>query len=227
VSFTPGGHRGVGQAIAITSQSFDGDANAWKHLGWEAAAGATISGIAVVHPAGARTVSSSNNRSGVAEQVLEIIFCGEFDPEDEKLGDTIDDGKDVGGEGDEGDDETKTEGELPATNEGVETVAVPDDTTTPITDENPAPEATDEDATEIETVVRGAVLQRPDRITPAPRTDQVTVAATDDGTEVLGVALARTGTDLGGLAAAGALGLMAGGLVLLSTRRREAEEVAS
>jgi hypothetical protein len=222
VSFTPGGHRGVSKAIAITSQSFDGDATAWEHLGWEAAPGATISEIAVVHPAGARTVSNSNNRSGVARRSSRSSSAVSSTPSVRPTTRARTAAARAAA--------TRRQAlEDPTTGEGVETVVVPDDTTTPITGENAAPETTDEDATEIETEVRGVVLRQPapDRITPAPRTDQVTVAATDDGTEVLGVTLARTGTDLGGLAAAGALGLMAGGLVLLSTRRRVTEEVAS
>jgi hypothetical protein len=226
-SFTPGGHRGVSQAIAITSQSFDGDATAWEHLGWEAASGTTISEIAVVHAGGVHTVSRGNDRSGVAEHVLEIIFCGEFTPEEGEKDAPIEDSEDVVDEG--GDTGSNVPGIAPPTptpGEGVETVTVPNDTTTPITEgTTPAPTDTVEDGTE----VRGVVLRQPapDRITPAPRTDQVMLVAADDGTEVLGVTLARTGTDLGGLAAAGALGLVAGGLVLLSTRRRETDEVTS
>jgi hypothetical protein len=205
-SFTPGGHHGVSEAIAITSQSFDGNATAWEHLGWEAAPGATISAVAVVHPAGPPTVTKTNDRSGVAEDVLQLIFCGEFAPDTTPGGG--ENGNDTG-----------------VTSQGVEIVSGSDDTTTPIAGVSESPETTVTDEDEAE--VRGAVRRpAPDRIAPAPRTDQV-VAATTDGGEVLGVTLARTGTDLGGLAAAGTLGLLAGGLVLLSTRRRETEEVVS
>jgi hypothetical protein len=211
VSFTPSAHRGVDEAVAITSQSFEGSATAWEHVGWEAAPGATISAVVVVHPTGAPTVSRTNERSGVADDVAEIIFCGEFAP-----------GASTPRHGEDPSDAPQE----PTTDEGVELISVPDDTTTPITDVVTAPETTVDD--EDETEVKGVVMRRPapDRITPAPSDDRVAIAAADADTEVLGVTLARTDTDLGGLTVAGALGLLAGGLVLLGTRRREPEEGA-
>jgi hypothetical protein len=81
---------------------------------------------------------------------------------------------------------------------------------------DPPTDGTTTGAGDDEAEVLGLVLQRTDGAK----------AATSDGTEVLGVTLARTGFDAGWLAAVGALTLLAGGGVLTATRRRGSEAVA-
>jgi hypothetical protein len=207
VSFTPAGTVGNDRAVMLTSQAFEQGDRGWGHVSWEAAAGTTVHAVSITREGDVTTLDNGDLSKGTALDVDAIAFCGESRQERD-LPDAPEDVK-------RAPEEEQLEGGDPELDEATSVTDPSPGGRTPSTQPTTAAEPP------VPTEVAGVTLRRPAADAQA---GEVEVAS---DTQVLGVTLSRTGADLGGLAAGGAVGLLAGGLVLLGTRRRETDEVAS
>ena len=213
VTHTPRGSTGDRDAVAITSQSLEQGRAGWAHVSWEAAAGTTVDEVHVVRDEETEHLTEGDLRTGTAEDVLELRFCGRAAGDDGRSGSDEPDGPDDdpsaedprtggGSSGESGSD---------GTGEGSGGDPAPDGATA--TPETPA----------------GGEASTPTAQNGAAEEDDevevlgVQLTAEEDGTgdtEVLGTTLARTGAEVPVLAAAGAAIALLGLTVLLRTRGR-------
>lgn len=76
VTHTPTGSQGDTAAVAITSQVLEADTPGWARAGWQAAEDVTVTKVTVVREDGSEHRGRGNLQSGMAEDVLELRFCG-------------------------------------------------------------------------------------------------------------------------------------------------------
>jgi hypothetical protein len=209
VVFTLDGQEGHPRAVRIVAQAIESGSSGWEFIEWRASRSTRISAVQVTRGEVVTVQTGDDLRGGFEQDVDRIAFCGETsdrdrDDEDRDRRDRRDRDR---GDANTGAPELTPPSTPPAT---------PSPETQPGSGDAPAeaPQA----APEAE--VRGVVLWQPAPAADTSASTGTNVAAASD-TEVLGVTLARTGLDLGGLAAAGTLGLLAGGGVLAATRRRD------
>lgn len=105
VTHTPEGSTGDQWAVAITSQAREEGVAGWTHVGWEAAEDTTVDEVHVVRDEATERFVDGDLRTGHAEDVLELRFCGRAVPRDASAGDDpSEDGGEDAAAGARGDD---------------------------------------------------------------------------------------------------------------------------
>jgi hypothetical protein len=214
LTFGPNTPSSAADAVSITTQTLDQDVGGWAHLGWEAASDRSVTWVTTTR--GRETVLLPGDREGAASDVELITFCTETDPtsQDDHEPDSLLVRASML-------PDTQT---VDAPTADVRHADLPPEAAQPTHDVDTAdelavstPASTDHDT--------GPPAEVPEPGSQLLGADEPGVAATvevlpaDAPTEVLGAILAGTEDDRGGIATAGAVGLLVGSLVLLVCHR--------
>jgi hypothetical protein len=249
VTFTTAGTSGDARAVAITAQALERGVEGWSMVAWEVAEGTGVSSLTIVTTDGRSETRTEGIERGSADDVRELRFCGPAGSSGSDEAPATADG-DAAGTGDEGSGDAEAgaggaEAETadPAPNgagSARPAQGAGDDETTrgdgaasgslsPAPDES-ADEPEDGDASALAAADESQRSGRTDgegggaaAADGATGGDDAPAADGEIETEVLGVQLARTGGEVGPLLLWGMAGLAAGGVVLLTARRRDRE----